>query len=40
MGTDPIVESQTDSYRYEAIVRISEAIAACGEPKELWHNAS
>jgi len=35
MGTDPIVESQTDSYRYEAIVRISEAIAACREPKEL-----
>ena len=35
MGTEPIVESQTDSYRYEAIVRISEAIAACREPKEL-----
>jgi formate hydrogenlyase transcriptional activator len=35
MGTEPIVESQTDSYRYEATVRISEAIAACREPKEL-----
>jgi formate hydrogenlyase transcriptional activator len=35
MGTEPIVESQTDSNRYEAIVRISEAIAACREPKEL-----
>jgi formate hydrogenlyase transcriptional activator len=35
MGTEPIIESQTDSYRYEALVRISEAIAACREPKEL-----
>jgi len=35
MSTESIVESQTDSYRYEAIVRISEAIAACREPKEL-----
>src|SRR5438270_541493 len=35
MGTEPIVESQTGSYRYEAVVRISEAIAACREPKEL-----
>src|SRR5580692_11881982 len=35
MGTEPIVESQTGSYRYEAIVRISEAIAACREPEEL-----
>jgi len=35
MSTEPIIESQTDSYRYEAIVRISEAIAACREPKEL-----
>jgi formate hydrogenlyase transcriptional activator len=40
MGTEPIVAPQivapqTDSYRYEAIVRISEAIAACREPKEL-----
>jgi formate hydrogenlyase transcriptional activator len=35
MGTEPIVESQIDGYRYEAIVLISEAIAACREPKEL-----
>jgi formate hydrogenlyase transcriptional activator len=35
MGTEPIVKSQTDSYRYEAVVRISEAIAACREPEEL-----
>ena len=35
MGTEPIIESQTDSYRYEALVRLSEAIAACREPKEL-----
>jgi formate hydrogenlyase transcriptional activator len=35
MATELIVESQTGSYRYEAIVRISEAIAACREPKEL-----
>jgi formate hydrogenlyase transcriptional activator len=35
MGTEPIVESQTDSHRYEAVVRISDAIAACREPKEL-----
>jgi formate hydrogenlyase transcriptional activator len=35
MGTEPIVESQIGSYRYEAIVRISEAIAACREPEEL-----
>src|SRR6266403_177758 len=33
MGTEPIVESQTGSYRYEAIVRISETIAACREPQ-------
>src|SRR5438445_1482920 len=35
MGTEPIVESQTGSYRSEAIVRISETIAACREPEEL-----
>ena len=35
MATEPIVESQTGSYRYEAIVRISETIAACREPEEL-----
>jgi formate hydrogenlyase transcriptional activator len=35
MGTDRIVAPQSDSHRYEAVVRISEAIAACGEPEEL-----
>src|SRR5438445_2254436 len=35
MGTEPIVESQTGSYRYEAIVRISETIAACRKPEEM-----
>jgi hypothetical protein len=25
----------SDSHRYEAVLRISEAIAACGEAKEL-----
>src|SRR2546426_11185167 len=34
MGTEPIVESETGSYRYEAIVRISETIAACRELEE------
>jgi formate hydrogenlyase transcriptional activator len=35
MGTDPIIASQSDSHRYEAVLRISEAIAACREPEEL-----
>ncbi|HEV8046799.1 MAG TPA: sigma 54-interacting transcriptional regulator [Terriglobales bacterium] len=35
MGTDPIIAPQCDSHRYEAVVRISEAIAACREPEEL-----
>ena len=35
MGTDPIVAPQCDSHRYEAVLRISEAIAACREPQEL-----
>jgi formate hydrogenlyase transcriptional activator len=35
MGTYPIIDPQCDSYRYEAVVRISEAIAACREPEEL-----
>ena len=35
MGTDLIIEPQSDSYRYEAVLRISEAIAACGEPEDL-----
>src|SRR6201998_3073370 len=35
MGTDPIIASQSDTRRYEAIVRMSEAIAACREPEQL-----
>jgi formate hydrogenlyase transcriptional activator len=35
MGTDPISAPQSDSHRYEAVLRISEAIAACREPEEL-----
>src|SRR6266481_3591522 len=35
MGTEPIVESQKGSYRYEEIVRIGETIAACREPEEM-----
>jgi transcriptional regulator with GAF, ATPase, and Fis domain len=29
MSTDPIIAPQSDSHRYEAVLRISEAIAAC-----------
>jgi formate hydrogenlyase transcriptional activator len=35
MGTDPIIAPQYETHRYEAVVRISEAIAACREPEEL-----
>src|SRR6266853_2390336 len=35
MGTDSIIASQGNSHRYEAVLRISEAIAACREPEEL-----
>ena len=35
MGTDLIIAPQSDSHRYEAVLRISEAIAACREPEEL-----
>jgi len=35
MGIDLIVAPQSDSHRYEAVLRISEAIAACREPEEL-----
>src|SRR6201997_949451 len=38
MGTDPIIAPQSDSHRYEAVLRISEAIAACREPEELATN--
>src|ERR1700721_3787901 len=33
--THPMISSESASHRYEAVVRISEAIAACGEPEEL-----
>jgi hypothetical protein len=35
MGTDFIIAPQSDSYRYEAALRISEVIAACREPEDL-----
>src|SRR5580693_3020828 len=35
MGTGPIIAPQSDSRRYKAVLRISEAIAACREPEEL-----
>src|SRR4030088_2434586 len=35
MGTEPIIAPQCDTDRYEAVVRISEAIAACREPEEM-----
>src|SRR5437660_1677721 len=35
LGTDSIIASQGDSHRYEAVLRISEAIAASREPEEL-----
>src|ERR1700691_1652631 len=35
MGTDPTIASQNDSHRYKAVMRVSEAIAACREPEEL-----
>jgi hypothetical protein len=35
MSTGPIIAPQSDSHRYEAVLRISEAIAACREPEDL-----
>jgi len=35
MGAGPISAPQCDASRYEAVVRISEAIAVCRKPKEL-----
>ena len=35
MATGPIIAPQIDSHRYEAVLRISEAIAACREPEDL-----
>jgi len=35
MATNPTIAPRSDTHRYEAVVRISEAIAACREPEEL-----
>jgi formate hydrogenlyase transcriptional activator len=35
MGTDLLIAPQSGNHRYEAVLRISEAIAACREPEEL-----
>jgi formate hydrogenlyase transcriptional activator len=35
MGTDPLIARECDSDRYEAVVRVSEAIVGCREPEEL-----
>jgi formate hydrogenlyase transcriptional activator len=35
VSTGPIIASPSDSHRYKAVLRISEVIAACREPKEL-----
>jgi len=35
MSTDLIIAPESDSRRYEAVLHISEAIAACREPEEL-----
>jgi formate hydrogenlyase transcriptional activator len=35
MSTNAIISPETSSHRYEAVMRISEAIAACREPEEL-----
>jgi hypothetical protein len=35
MGTDLMIAPQSDSQCYEAVLCISEAIAACREPEEL-----
>jgi formate hydrogenlyase transcriptional activator len=34
-NTVPVIARETSSHRYEAVMRISEAIAACREPEEL-----
>src|ERR1700693_6345367 len=35
MGTELVIAPESDSDRYEAVLRISEAISACREPEEL-----
>jgi hypothetical protein len=34
-NTVPVIERETGGHRYEAVVRISEAIVACRDPEEL-----
>ena len=34
-NTVPVIARETGSHHYEAVMRISEAIAACREPEEL-----
>jgi len=34
-NTVPVIARETSGHRYEAVMRISEAIAACREPEEL-----
>jgi formate hydrogenlyase transcriptional activator len=34
-NTVPVIAREASSHRYQAVVRISEAIAACGDPEEL-----
>ena len=35
MSPEPQLALGTDAERYEALLRISEALSACGEPEEL-----
>ena len=35
MRTNAMTSPESDSHRYKAVLRISEAIAACREPEEL-----
>src|SRR6202050_1013887 len=34
-NTAPVIARETSSHRYKAVMRVSEAIAACREPEEL-----
>ncbi len=35
MGTELVIAPESDSHRYEAVLRLSEVITACREPEEL-----
>jgi hypothetical protein len=39
-NTVPVIARETRSHHYEAVMRISEAIAACREPEELVDSLS